>query len=272
MSSFQEYKRRVLLPLAGAGLAAYYLLVFLPLAHKVEELDGPLRNSWKALALALEQTNAVALDFQGISNRLHETRAALGELAKGRAQAAARFQLGPELRGRMKGEFLFNEFDSERRAQMEELTKLAKEQQVTIEPAVWEGFPIATAEAQEPALLWPSLAMVQGLLSVAVRAKVSVIHSLDSPSVFTNGAVSAVPGQVAQIPLQIELTGPVAGVFQFLRGLPLRGDELAAAGLPAAPPGKLPLLIDRLVLRKQSPDKPDEVRLSLRVVGFVFRE
>jgi len=31
-------------------------------------------------------------------------------------------------------------------------------------------------------------------------------------------------------------------------------------------------LAGRLVLRKQAPDKLDDVRLSLRAVGFVFRE
>jgi hypothetical protein len=54
--------------------------------------------------------------------------------------------------------------------------------------------------------------------------------------------------------------------------LPLRADELRAAGLPEAPVDKPPLFVDRLIIRKQSPDKPDEVRVWLRVVGFVLRE
>ena len=47
---------------------------------------------------------------------------------------------------------------------------------------------------------------------------------------------------------------------------------MRAAGLPEAPLDKPVLFIDRLVVRKQSPDKPDEVRVSLRAVGFVLRE
>jgi hypothetical protein len=32
------------------------------------------------------------------------------------------------------------------------------------------------------------------------------------------------------------------------------------------------LFVDRVVMRKQAPEKPDEVRLSLRAIGFVLRE
>ena len=50
------------------------------------------------------------------------------------------------------------------------------------------------------------------------------------------------------------------------------GDEIKAAGLPEAPTNKPALFIDRLVMRKQSPQKTDEVRVSLRAVGFVFQK
>jgi hypothetical protein len=61
-------------------------------------------------------------------------------------------------------------------------------------------------------------------------------------------------------------------VLRLVRCLPLRGDELPAAGLTNGPPGKLPLLLDRFILKKQSPDTPNEVRAGLIVVGFVFTE
>jgi len=48
----------------------------------------------------------------------------------------------------------------------------------------------------------------------------------------------------------------------------MRGDELRAAGFPEAPPEKPPLFIDRLIIKKQSPEKPDEVRVFLRLVAF----
>jgi hypothetical protein len=42
--------------------------------------------------------------------------------------------------------------------------------------------------------------------------------------------------------------------------------------LAEAPPEKPALFIDRLVIKKQSPDKPDEVRVWMRLVGFVLRD
>jgi hypothetical protein len=47
---------------------------------------------------------------------------------------------------------------------------------------------------------------------------------------------------------------------------------MKAASLPEVPTNKPAMFIERLTLRKQSPEKPEEVRASLRVVGFVFRE
>jgi hypothetical protein len=54
--------------------------------------------------------------------------------------------------------------------------------------------------------------------------------------------------------------------------LPLRADEIRAAGLPEAPADKPALFVDRLIIQKQSPDKADEVHVWLRAVGFVLRE
>jgi hypothetical protein len=75
-----------------------------------------------------------------------------------------------------------------------------------------------------------------------------------------------------EIPVQIELTGSTASVVRFLQGLPLRAEEINAAGLPEASTNKPAMFIDKLVLRRQSPDKPDEVRLALRIASFVFPE
>jgi hypothetical protein len=77
---------------------------------------------------------------------------------------------------------------------------------------------------------------------------------------------------LAEIPVRIEFTGPAAAVANFLQSLPRRADEMKAAELPEALPQKPAMLLDRVILRKQAPERPDEVFASLRVVGFVFRE
>jgi hypothetical protein len=272
MTPFREYKRGVVVPLAGVALAAYYLLVFLPLAHRADAIEDRLRECWSELATNLDQTNAVALDFQRLNNQLQETRQALAQLHDAREQAAAHFELSPGLRAKMKPPFQLVEFENERGKTIDQLSSLAKQQQVALEPAVLAGFPEYTIDVQQPALLWPALSLVDGLLVTAIQCKVTAIHALESPLVFTNAPSLDAALRPAQIPLQLELTGPVANVLRLVQSLPLRGEELRAARFTNAPPDKLPLLLDRLIIRKQAPDKPDEVRVGLRLIGFVFQE
>ena len=273
MRPFREYKRGALVPLAGIALAAYYLLVFLPLAHRADALEDRLSNQWNQLTAALGQkTNVVALDFQRITNQLRETRQAIAVLQDATKQAAARFELGHELRARMNARFRNAEFEKDRGKKMDELSNLAKQQQVVLEPAVLDGFPEYTSDVQQRALLWPALSLVDGLLVTAVQCKVTAIQALESTLGLTNVPPPEATGRLAQIPLQLEVSGPAASVLRLIQGLPLRGEELRAAGFTNAPPDKLPLLLDRLIIKKQSPDKTDEVRAALRVVGFVFQE
>ena len=77
---------------------------------------------------------------------------------------------------------------------------------------------------------------------------------------------------LAEIPLQVELTGSARSLLKLLEYLPLRPEEMRASGMPEARPDKAPLFIDGLILKKQAPDKPDEVRVTLRAVGFVLRD
>jgi hypothetical protein len=272
MRFLHEYKRRSILPLAGLALAAYYLVVLAPLSRRAEELDAPLRNAWQKLSAALEQTNVFAIDFLHITNQLAETRQAIALLENGKQKAAARLELSPSVRSNMSAPFQLVVYQDERSQQMDDLARLAKQNQVTIDPAVFTGFPEHTAETRQPALLWAALSLVQSLLSTALQCKVGVIHSLDVPLVLTNAPPTNAPLPVAEIPLQVELTGSAGSLLRLLQYLPLRPEEARASGLPEVRPDKAPLFIDGLILRKQSPDKPDEVRVALRAVGFVLRE
>jgi hypothetical protein len=271
---FQEYRRRGMIPVAGLALAAYYLFVFLPLGRRAESLDVPLQKAWEKLASSLDagQTNATSIDFLRITNQINETRQALGVLENAKKQATARLQLDPAVRARMDGPFQLFEYQNERSKLLDELSGLAKQQQVTLEPAVLAGFPEHTADVRQPALLWPALAAIDGLLRTAFQCKITTIHSLEAPLALTNAAPTNASERLAEIPLEIEFTASATNTARFLQCLPLRAEETRAAGLPEAPADKPVMFVDRLVVRKQSPDKPDEVRVSLRAVGFVLRE
>jgi len=268
MASFHAYKRRSIIPLAGLALAAYYFLVLVPLSRRANGLDIPLQSTWQKLAATIEQTNATAIDFLHITNQLAETRQAIALLENARQQAAARLELSPAVRKKMNDPFQLVDYQAERSKQLEETSKLAKECQVTLEQPVFAGFPEHTADIKQPAFLWAALSLVENLLATAMQCKVAVIHSLEVPLVLTN----ELSAPVTEVALQIELTGSADSLLKLLQNLPLRADEMRSAGLPQARPDKAPLFIERILMRKQSPDKLDEVRLSVRAVGFVLRE
>lgn len=267
-----ETRRRSIIPLLGAGLVLGYLFVFTPLSHKAERFDRPLEESWRELAGILGQTNATQLDFVAITNQLAETRHAIAALETARKQAQRRVEPGEPLRARMSETFQLVEYDIESGWRISDLARLAKKQKVTIEPAVFAGFPQQTAEVREPALLWAELEIIDCLLTSAINCQVSGIHSLSAPLLLTNAPPSSGVRTLVELPVQLEFSGPAPNVERFLQSLPLRADELKAAGLPDAPTNKPALFVERLVLRKQSPDKLDDVRVSLRAVGFVFRQ
>ena len=271
---FQEYRRRSIVPIAGLVLAAYYLMVFLPLGRRAESLDAPLQKAWQKLAVSLDpdRTNVVAIDFLRITNQLNETRQSLMTLENAKRQATARLQLDSPLRARMNGPFELVEYQNERSKEVDELGSLAKQQQVVVEPAVFAGFPEHTADVRQPALLWAALSAIDGLLRTAFQCKISAVHSLSAPLALTNAPPANGSERLAEIPLEVEFTGSTASAIRLLQCLPLRAEEIRAAGLADAPTNKPVMFVDRLVMRKQSPDKPDEVRMSLRAVGFVLRE
>jgi hypothetical protein len=273
MSSFREYQRRCVVPFACAALAAYYVFVFMPMSRKANNLDAPLEKEWRTLSASLEQTNSLTIDFLHITNQLAETRQALAILENARQKAAPRLEPGPAVRVRMNAPFELVDYENERSKEVDELVRLAKQKEVTIEPAVYFGFPEHTAEIRQPRLLWPALAMADGFMRTAIQCKVGAIHSMAVPLAQTNfpGANGSTE-RLAGIFLQVEFTGAFPSIGKVLQSLPLRGEELRGAGLVEAPPDKPALFVDRLVIKKQSPEKPDEVRVWMRVVGFVLRE
>ena len=273
MGSLHEYKRRSILPLAGLALALYYSLVFVRLQHHAENLDVPLQKDWSKLCGALQQPNAKSIDFRHITNQLAETRQTLALLENAAQKAAARLELGAVVTARMNAPFQLVEYENERSQRMDELDRLASRQQVAISPAVFAGFPEHTVDVKQPALLWAALSLVNGLLTTALSSNVVAIHSLQVPLALTNDPPAAdTTAHWTEVPIQVEFSASVAGAVRFIRSLPLRADEARAQGLPALPPDKAPLFIDGLILKKQPPDKPGEVRVWVRAVGFVSHE
>jgi hypothetical protein len=267
-----ETRRRLILPLLAGLLFAGYLFAFLPLSRKAASLDAPLDQAWRKLAGAMGQSNALRLDFFSITNQFRETRSALTAFEQARQEARRRAELDDTLRARLAAPFQLVDYDNEAGRLMGALARLARQKNVALEPPAFAGWPVQTADMKEPALLWAELAFIESLFTTALNAQVTTIHSVTAPSPLTNAPPTNGVRSLVELPVQFEFTGTAASVGKFLQTVPLRAAEIAAAGLPESPTNKPALFIDRLVVRKQSPEKPDELRVSLRALGFVFRE
>jgi hypothetical protein len=137
-----------------------------------------------------------------------------------------------------------------------------------LDPGVVAGLPEHSLEVRQPALLWAALSMAADLMRSAIQFKISAIHSLSFPAALNS------PGseRLVELPFEIEFSGSASNAMQLLHSLPLRSEELRAAGWTNAPAQKPALFLDRVLLKKQASDKLDDVRVSLRAVGYVFRE
>jgi hypothetical protein len=268
----QERQRRLMIPALGSVLALCYFFILQPMSRRADDLDAPLDTTWHRLAVTLGRSNATTLSFAAITHELDETRRALEVVETAQKRVTTRIQLSEGVRARLREPFQLVDYQDERQKLIEDLTKLAKTQQVAIAPAVFAGFPEHTADVKEPALLWAELAFVQHLLTSAINSQVTALHTLSVPLGLTNAPPTEEPLPLLEVPVHLEFTAAMPNARRFLSSLPLRTEEIKAAGLPAAATNKPALFVDRLLVRKQSPEKPDEVWVWLRAIGFAHRE
>ncbi len=270
MSVFlQEHRIRKVLPVVALTLAALTFFLYLPLNRRAASLDAPLKHEWNRLAAYLGSSNAVSLDFTRLTNNLQETREAYQLLEKTRREALARIQLPAPLRARLQTPFQLVDYENERGKELDELAALAKKAGVTVDPPVYAGFPAYTAGVLQPSLLWAELAMVDGLLKAALECGITGMHNLEvqsSPAV--TGGTTAL---LSEVPILFEFTGAVSNVLNLLKSLPLRTEEVRASGLPGAVE-RPPVYIDRIIMRKERPEKVDQVRVLVRLAAFVYQE
>lgn len=269
----QQRARQRTLFVGGLALTLYFLLVYRPLAKRAADLDAPLTNAWQKLVSAAVDRAAVdAQDLSRIGENLRQVERSVALLESTGQRVADRIELDVSVRAKLKEPFQLIDFQNERQLRMEEVVRLARQQQVTLEGAVLAGFPEHTADRTQPELLWVQLAIVNKLLSAAIACKVSVIKSLSVEPLEPHHSSGEGSEFLEEIPVRIEVAGATESVSRFLLCLPMRGDELKPLGLPESFPTQPVLFIDRLMLRKRNPEKLDDVQLELRACGFVYRE
>lgn len=268
--SLKNQRRQWLIGLAALICAVYYAAVFRPLTRRTEALDRPLADLARERVASNQQPATAGCNLAQLTENLRRAQSSAAALEKVRRQISARVELEPDIRTRLRDPFQLVDFQNERQNRIEQLGRLAKQLQVSLEPRVFAGFPEHHAELQ-PAMLWPQLAITCHLLATAIQCKVGTVRSLALLPLAANPSAGDTNG-LAAIPVRIELIGSMTAISRFLLSLPLRAGEIQGQGLPEIVPAKPALFIDHLIARKQSPEKPDDVLLDLQVSGFVSRE
>jgi len=255
--------------LLGVLFGAYYLFGFLRLSREAAALDRPLVNVWERYLAtnAASQAN-VGLDLRNPEEAQRQLRASASLLEKAGRLVQSRVELPKDLEERMRDPFQLLDFQDERHQKTAQLARLAAANGVALEPGATNGLPEYAIDMPQPAFLWPRLHLANQLLLSAVHCKVSALKSLTQLPALAHRSTIDDAVFLQELPMRLELVGPMDAVSRFLVSLALRGPELKTVGLAEALTNKPALFIDHLLLRKHSAERPHEVSLDLTVSGF----
>ncbi len=259
--------------LAVLALAAYYLLVFQPLAGRARQADKALISDWDRFVASNRTSLAGAgLALDEFTNRLQQLRLAATNLATAGRLVSGRVDLPAGIRAVMSGPFSLIDLQNERQRQTEEIAQLARERGVKLESGASNGLAVDTGysvDMENPAMLWARLHFTGQLVRTALESKVgglTALHQLPDTAYR-----SAVDGSVllVEAPMRLELFGATEAVNRFLASLPLPATAMTSVGLPATLTNKPVLFINQLLVRKCAPDRPGDVSVEVNVSGFV---
>jgi hypothetical protein len=263
------FRFQLVLLSGAAGLLLLYALAYRPLSREATELDKPLTNVWKRLIDGTRTNEALRglddLDIQASRSEVERQLAVLQQAAK---QAHARIELEPELRAKLKEPFQLVEFDQTKLQTVLDLRRLAEAKKVLLAEAAIRGFPEFTSDLAKPSLLWAQLAFVKQLLTLAVEQQPAAIRSLTLLPPKAHVSSDGKETFLEELPLHLELNGPVDAVVGLLRSLPLRSTELKEQGLREVVGKHQPLFLDHFIL-KNSTNALNDASLDLLVSGFV---
>ena len=102
-----------------------------------------------------------------------------------------------------------------------------------------------------------------------MHSKVAGLRSLTQLPSISHRKDSVGDGLLEELPMRIELFGPTPAVAQFVTSLPLRGEDLNLVGLDTLLTNKPVFFAGRILARKHSPERPEDVLLELTVSGWV---
>lgn len=263
---------QLLVTAAAVVLGLYYVFVFRSVARQARSLDAPLTNAWQRIASAPVQPAPRGPDLGGIQRQHERAQQSLEGLSAAARTLTARLEADPETRRRMREPFQLVEFHNERQTLIEDLDRFARLQKIGVDKAVFDGFPEFSGDLRQPELLWARLAAARQIVHTALQCKVTALNRLQMPAPRMHTMPATEEKFAYTLPARLELVGPMDAIAQLLNLLPRTEQEIKSLGLPEAPPGKPPIFITGLAVRKNSTERPNEVTVVLQTAAFVFQE
>jgi hypothetical protein len=182
-----------------------------------------------------------------------------------------RLALEEPIREKIRLPFQLVELQNERQLRIEKLGKLAQEKNVTVAPATFAGFPDYSSEQKRPGLLWGQLALVQYAVEAGIQCQLTSLDTLTSSLPRPTTPEDTQPASADEISITMEVTGTSPALTRFLLCLALKPEEAKALGVPVVAGNKPALFLDHILMRKHSLEKPDSIKLELRITALVFR-
>jgi len=253
-------KTRLALLVLGVLAALYYAVVYRGFARSATALDADLDAMWAELSRDPLDADIRLKDAQSTDVAL----SAMQDAILGRTRLNPVFQAG------LQEPFQLARFEIERERLNDELVFIAGGRKLEIPEIPFESLPEYTEEMEDPRRLWGMLGLSYHAISSAMDSGVASIESLGG---FEARALRSGDGdgELDEIVFEMTLTGAMSRIAVFLKTLPMDGQEMERHGRESSEAAKPALFIDGLMLRKRPGANPDDVRLDVRLGGYIRR-
>lgn len=269
MISERKIRRFQVVLLLGAGAVfAVCWFGYRTVSSWSRDLDKPTAEGWKRLvATAQGNPNIRALDEASLRASAEQMERAASLIQQAGQAGWPRVETDPETRARLAEEFQLLEFDRARWQVVAELRRTATTRKILVAEEALRGLPEFDPDVVPPSLHWAQLAFARQLMATALAVSPRAISNLTMLPIKTHLKADGQELSLIEFPMRVEVFGKPESLLRLLNSLPLRGEELTAAGLAEIPGKTQALFADRLIL-KNTAATPAESSLELVATGF----
>lgn len=271
------FRIQIAVLIATGVLGLIFLFFYQPLTRRETEKDLAIEAVGKKLMkLNSSFKGSLGTDLETTSGNRRLAEKSLAAMRNAAQFECARISLAQEWRDQVHQPFSILMYNYKLEQLTNELKLAAQSKNVSLDPtntakAYPEYEPVENNQAQYQAQLWAQMFVADQILRVAVENSTKAVKSASLLPILTHPSVDDGHNVLDEFPMHIELAGTAESIFNFMRSLPLRPDELKALGLPVTSEAKPALFLQRFILQRDFSD-PNYVSLDAVVSGLVARD